>query len=243
MEEPSPLLASANAVHHALERFFGLPLESRGVEVLHRALRSVWREHCPSGTFADVDEEARFGQEALASLSAFAERFDVRVAPLAREQWCSTRLPNGVEIFGRLDRVDLVGMPAIGGQDGVGGEHAVRVIDYKTGRRRLAEEDLPGESAAQVYLLLAEAAFGRPVESIRFLYLGGDPAEVCWYPEREDVEAVAERLLELTSTIAADTEFEPAPGSGCRWCAFALACPERQQVALDELVVPADLAF
>lgn len=226
------MLASANAVHHALERFFGLPVESRSVEVLHRALRSVWREHCPRGTFVDLEEEARFGQEALVLLSSFAERFDTTSVPLAREQWCSTRLANGVELFGKLDRVEPVN------------DREIRIVDYKTGRRRLAEEDLQGESAVQVYLLLAEATFGKQVESVRFLYLAGDrPGEVCWFPEREDVEVIAERLLELTSTIASETIFEAAPGPGCRWCPFALACPERQQVSLDELVVPADLAF
>jgi RecB family exonuclease len=228
-ESPSVVLATANAIHAALERFYGLPGETRSVEVLHRALKSVWRTHCPESLFASETEEARVGREVLARLSAYAERFDLTVQPLAREQWLSTRLRNGTELFGKLDRVDAVN------------DNEIRVIDYKTGRP-LAEEDLPGESAAQVYLLLAEAAFRKRVESVRFLYLS-PASEVCWYPEREDVEVVGERIEQLTATIAAETVFEAVSGAHCRWCPYALACPDRARVELADLVVPRDIAF
>lgn len=40
--QPSPVLCRANALHGALERFYGLPLEERDLATLHDTLRRVW---------------------------------------------------------------------------------------------------------------------------------------------------------------------------------------------------------
>ena len=221
-EAPSPVLAQGNAIHHALERAFGLPAEERNAETLHRALRSVWAQHRKRGSFQTTDEEADYGNAALAMLTSFAQNFDLGGRPLAREQWVSGRLSNGVELFGKVDRIDALN------------EHALEVTDYKTGRRVIDPYDLPGEPAAQVYVLATEATYGRPVERVRFIYLAtGD--DVRWEPEREDVAQAGERLLDLTNEIMGSEEFPANPGLQCRWCRFALICPDRQRVALDDL--------
>jgi putative RecB family exonuclease len=218
----SPQLAAANAVHHALERFFGLPVEQRAPELLERALRSVWPAHRKPGTFASRDEEAAWGRAALEMLETFACRFELSVTPLAREQWLSVRLENRIELFGKVDRIDE--SPA----------GALEIVDYKTGRRPLDADDLRREPAAQVYVALAEAAYSRPVERVRFIYvaLGLD---VAWEPEREDVDAVKSELLQLTEEIRTATEFPAVPGTHCRFCPAALHCDERQRVELRDL--------
>jgi hypothetical protein len=70
-QQRSPILARANAVHHALERFYGLPPEHRQPENLERALRAVWPEH-RVGVFRSVDEEIFHGQAALEMLRVLA---------------------------------------------------------------------------------------------------------------------------------------------------------------------------
>jgi len=116
------------------------------------------------------------------------------------------------------------------------------VIDYKTGRHQIEQEDLSGEPAAQVYLLAAENEFGLPVSCVRYLYLQtGD--DVRWYPEREDVPSIAERLVALTTSIKEETSFPASPGEHCRWCPFALRCTDRGRVELADLAPCEGLPF
>jgi RecB family exonuclease len=229
-EKASPVLAQANAVHQALERFFGLAGEHRTVEVLHRALRWSWQFHRKQA-FASESEERAYGEAALSMLSRFAEAFDLGVVPLAREQWVSCRLEEaGVELFGKVDRVDA---SRVG--DGI------ELVDYKTGSRVLAPEDLSDEPAAQVYVVAAEAEYERPVERVRFIYLP-TAVEVTWTPERDDVGAVRATLEKVAGAIAAETEFAAFPGPHCRWCPYALVCPDRGRVELAQLQ-PAEVPF
>jgi RecB family exonuclease len=219
-----------NAVHHALERFFGVDPELRSPDLLERALRSVWTQHRKRGSFASSDEERAAGLTALRLLENFAARFDLQVIPLARERWVSKRLESGIAIFGKVDRIDR------GTGDGI------EIVDYKTGRRTLEAEDLPGESSAHVYLVAAEAISGLEVERIRYLYLDAGE-EITWAPERDDVEAIQSRLGELTREIATTETFPAVPGAQCRWCDFALRCPESQRVDAHELVPVEGLPF
>ncbi len=228
-DSASPVLCQANAIHHALERFYGLPAEDRVFENLERALRAIWCEHRKPGTFASKQEEREYGLAAIDMLERFARDYDTSVAPLAREQWVSSRFA-GIELYGKVDRIDR-------GRDG-----GLELVDYKTGRHQLAPEDLSGDPAAQIYLLGAEETFGLEVERIRLIYLrSGD--EVRWTPEREDVDALKERLLAQVERMRADRLLEATPGSHCRFCPFALQCPERQAVALHELIPVEDMAF
>jgi putative RecB family exonuclease len=229
-QEPGPALTLGNAVHHALERFFGLPPAERSEATLHKALRAVWRQHVKPGTFASREAEAECGRSALAMLSLFAERFATTTVPLAREQWVSKRLNNGVEIFGKIDRIDAAP------------NKRLQVVDYKTGRSTLDETDLPTDTAAQVYLTASEARAAREVTRVRIVYLAHG-VEVRWEPEREDAEAAEERLIAVTDRIRADREFEATPGSHCSWCPFRLLCPDSSRVGVEDLEVPDDIEF
>lgn len=230
-EQSNPLLAQGNAIHAALERFFGLRPEDRdpAEKVLQQALRNQWRAYCKPDTFESVDQQIEFGRGALALLASFAHSFDTTIEPLAREQWVSTRLPNGIELFGKIDRVDRF-------------EDGIALVDYKAGRYQIEPEDLSGEPAAQVYLLAAEDEFHLPVLCVRYLYLAsGD--DVRWYPEREDIPSIAERLIALTTAIKDGTAFPASPGEHCRWCPFALRCPDRGRVELADIATVEGLPF
>ena len=235
-ERPSPQLMLGNAVHGALDKFYGLRPEDREpvVETLHRCLRSVWKAHRRADTFATVDEERDYGEQGLRLLSAFTQAFDTSVVPLARERWVSTRLPNGVELFGKVDRVDGTVAP---GAPGV-----LDVVDYKTGRLVIDGEDLHDEPAAQAYLLASEDEYARNVRRVRFIYLAHG-IESCWEPEREDVDAAREELLRVTWQMYTDTQFEALPGDHCARCPFAHVCPDAGRVELDDLEVADDIAF
>jgi RecB family exonuclease len=229
-EQSNPLFMQGNAIHAALERFFGLRPEERipPDAVLQQALRSQWRSHWKPEKFATSDLEIEFGNKALSMLGAFPEHFDTTVEPLAREQWVQTVLPNGIELFGKADRIDPF-------------EDGLDIVDYKTGKYQLDEDDLAGEPAAQVYALAGEATFGLPVRRVRYLYLASG-SQIAWWPERDDMAALAERLTELTDAIRS-SEFPASPGDHCRWCPAALRCTERGRVELAELQSSVALPF
>jgi putative RecB family exonuclease len=228
-ETPRPKLAQANAVHHALERFFGLPLEERSPAMLERALRAVWPLHRTPTTFADRDEEAAYGREALAMLARFGGSFDLSIEPLAREQWLSKRLAGGAEIFGKVDRIDALG-------------EGLALIDYKTGARAIEDDALKDEPAAQIYAVAAAAAYDKPVEQVRFVYLPLG-RQVVWMPELEDLAAIEAQLATLTREIRLRPAFEARPSHACRWCEYQLLCPERQRVLPEEIVAVEGLPF
>ena len=230
--ERSPVLAQALSVHAALDRFFGLaPVEElRSRENMHAALRSVWCEF-RAGAFANGEEEERFGREALGLLDRFYESFDVLAEPMVREHWLTMRLPNGVRLVGKVDRIDATA-------DGEG----LEIIDYKTGTRLLEADDLRQEAAVWMYSVAGQALYKRPVRKVSFLYLRHG-LSVDWYPESEDLLAAKRRLIELTSEIAAADTYPASPGQQCRWCDYRHLCVEAGRVSAEELEAPEGLPF
>jgi RecB family exonuclease len=233
-ERPSPTLMVGNAVHAALKLFFGIRPEDRSEPVLHQCLRRVWQEHKHPDTFMTREEEHDYGMQALRLLSDFYSSFDVGALPLARERWVSTRLNNGVELYGKVDRVD--------GEVHRNRKGSLTVIDYKTGRFQLDDSDLKDEPAAQAYALATEDEYAREVERVRYLYLASGE-EARWEPEREDIEAAREELLAVTWEMFTDQEFEARPGEHCARCPFNHVCPDAGRVELTDLEVDDDLAF
>lgn len=242
--QPSAILAQANAVHHALERFYGLPTGQRHVEHLHRALRAVWSQY-REGAFFGRDEEAFYGREAIEMLSAYAARADLTVQPLAREQRFQLTLTPQVTLVGKIDRIDSAFDPADPTGDELDTDNSsdsIEVVDWKTGRQTLESSELPFEPAVQVYVVAAERLFKKPVSKVRYVYLKGD--DVDWVPGgRDEVEELKQRLLDKCDEIASATEYTAAPGRQCDWCRYALLCEERQRVELAQLVVPEGIPF
>lgn len=228
-EAPTGPLVMGNAVHAALERFYGLAAIERTEENMERALRHVWVKNRKPGAFINAHEEAAYGRQAIAMLREHAARLSDGVVPLAREQWVEAEIASGVRVFGKIDRVDKL-------TSGMG------IVDYKTGKVGIDESELAGESAVQVYVCAAEATFGQQVESVTFIYLAAG-VELRWFPEREDVEALAARLVRLGERIAAEETFAAFPGSHCSWCPAALRCPDRAMVAVEELVAGEEVPF
>jgi RecB family exonuclease len=235
-DESSQVLMLGNAVHAALYMFFGLRPGKRDPvkERLHQCLRKVWREHAKPGVFANVEEERVYGLRGLELLSTFATRFTTDTEPLARERWLNLQLPNGVRFRGKADRID--------GEVKVSSKGTLEVIDYKTGRVILDDDEIVDEPAAQVYLLAVEQMYKREVHRVRYLYLAHG-ADARWEPEREDVDEAMARLVARTDEMLADQEFAPRPGAQCARCQFAHLCPDAGRVELTDLEVEDADAF
>lgn len=255
-QQNTEVLMLGNAVHAALYLFFGLPLDQRqpAEQRLHQCLRSVWKGFRRPGLFATREAERATGLRGLDLLSRFAENCSTDVVPLLRERWVQTRLPNGVVLFGKADRVDPIASGSAGQDDteltppdpadsrrqAAGGEpEPVDVVDYKTGLRTIDAEDLPDEPAAQIYLLATESTLRRPVRRVRLSYLAHG-IESRWEPEREDVVELRERLTGLTTQMIEDRTFDPRPGVHCLTCPYAASCPNAGRTALGDLQVAGD---
>jgi len=230
--EASPVLMQGNAIHAALEKFYGLPEEHRSRENIERALRSVWcrPDIRKPGTFVSRDQEAACGRAAIEMLDTYARDFDLSIKPLAREQWIKTRLSNGIVLFGKADRIDAT---AGGG---------IRIVDYKTGRNQLDVDDLPRDIACQLYAIAAADTYKRPVEKVSLIYLQTGH-EISWSPETDDLVEIRDRLERLVAQIITSESFEATPGDQCRFCPFQLGCEERQQVRLESLKPIENLPF
>ncbi len=243
-EPPNPHFALGNAVHAALERFYGLDPHLRSSELLEKCLRAVWARH-RSGAFRSRDEEADYGRQGLRMLATYWSRFDTTTVPLARERWFSFRLENDVEIYCKADRVDGSLPNAEQRPKGGGGE--LEVVDYKTSRLwGLAPEDLPDESPAQAYAVAVSDAYskrGLQVSRLSYVFLAEDCQVVPWDLDEDDLEAAREKLVESTSKMLEDRDFDANPGEHCSRCRFADICPDASHVEPGELVVPEGMPF
>jgi RecB family exonuclease len=237
-ETPSESLVIANAVHEALELFFGLEPAERDPALLELALRHVWPKHRRGIVFLSREHEAAVGRKALDLVQRYPAAFETSVAQVARETRVSLQVSPGVVVAGRVDRVELVGDPdvtdmASSSSEGVAGG-TIEVIDYKTGSRVPDEQELLWDPAVQVYVLGAARRFGRAVSAVRMQYLVRGE-EVRIDVDDSIVEVLDRRLRSIVAELRSDAEFEPRVDAHCTWCPVAEHCDARSQVRPEDL--------
>jgi RecB family exonuclease len=159
-DPPSAHLIFGNALHAALAFLFRLPPEDRSAEMAHRALRHFWlRQEGRDRAFLTKDEEATWGQAALAALSRFcSERAEeLAIKPLAVEEWVRATVDFGHSVAGKVDRVERLKTYSAGEGQMISG---LRVTDYKSGKPRIVDpDDLARDRAAQIYALATWQTF------------------------------------------------------------------------------------
>jgi DNA helicase-2/ATP-dependent DNA helicase PcrA len=150
------------------------------------------------------------GEDQLRTLLNASPRGSVNV--IAAEHKFSFKL-GGREIRGRIDRIDQL-------EEGV-----VRVIDYKTGApkdRKFAEESLQ----LSIYAMAVAQ-------------MNLSPRELVLVNVQDNSHAVAGRTAKQLDTARQEiedaaegisrSEFDPTPGSHCRWCDYKSLCPATEQ--------------
>ena len=117
------------------------------------------------------------------------------------------------EIKGRIDRIDLL-------EEGV-----VRVIDYKTGapkERKFADESLQ----LSIYAMAVAQMNLSPRELVLVNVQDNSLAISSRTPKQLD--SAREKIEEAAEGIRLG-EFDPKPGSHCRWCDYQNLCPATEQ--------------
>ncbi|MGH7545281.1 MAG: RecB family exonuclease [Gemmatimonadota bacterium] len=210
-KRPRPHLVMGAHVHEALRLLYArVRPERRSAEVAERILRRSWRRGRVG--FASVEEERSFGQRAVAMIRRFCALTDLRVDPLATEQMHEAALEPDLVLVGRVDRVNAEA------------DDAARVVDYKTGRRRGADEDRSTQEwQAAIYAHLVESVLGRRVTRVEMFYLTDGVKETI-RADAASREATLEAVRAQVREIGRERDFPPSPGPLCAYCDYLRIC-------------------
>jgi hypothetical protein len=212
--------------HVALAQWWSLPRGQRtaghGADLVHSNWRNIG--------FRDDAQSARVCSTTAAWVERYlAEEVDAAIDPVGVERTVATRTQT-LAISGRVDRVDERGDELV-------------VVDYKTGRRRLNEDDARGSQALALYALGVQRTLRRSCTRVELHHL---PSGTVAAAEHDDeslqrhldrAEATAQDIVVAADTLAAGAEaddvFPPAPSTACSWCDFRRHCPEGRAASSD----------
>jgi len=233
---------------HYVDRLLPEPSpESQLGLVLHETLESVVRDHVRAGRHAPLDAAAAsaayrraWSDSALAGHAVFVEGLDLVKRWLAREGTVDARDVLAVEqqfdvaigaarLIGAFDRVDRIAADAI------------RVRDYKSGRRPPGRQEVDESLQLAIYDLAARQLWpwARRVE-LGLDLLRHDKVVTT---ERTDEQRDATRqyVLATLARIEAEREFAPRLSTLCTHCDHRLHCPAyADALAARRFRMPAD---
>ena len=212
-----------NSLHRALDAFHNAGgVEAVPAEALTASLEQLW----VSGGFAGEEQETEYRAEGLrileeyhaAQQAAATEAATNAEAPppahvLFTEKTLRIDLSPDVALSGRIDRVDEH-------QDG-----ALEIVDYKSGRETVTEEDVAGSLALQIYQLLLKRKYSdrRVFATLVALRTGAQASHELSDDRLQDLAA---DCLETGETIR-NKDWEsvlPMVNDHCPYCDFLPHC-------------------
>ncbi|MDG4768109.1 PD-(D/E)XK nuclease family protein [Solwaraspora sp. WMMD406] len=214
------------SVHTALRGWFTAAPGNRRPESAATLLKGSWVRE---GYRDETQERAAFRQ-ASRWLEAYLSAIDPTDEPLGVERVVAVK--TAVLAFnGRADRIDS--------RPGPRGPEAV-IVDYKTGRATLTDDDARGSSALALYAFAAQRVFRRPCRRVELHHL--PTGTVSAFEHTEDslarqvsrAEATAADIGTAEQAVARgadpDTAFPTTPSTLCGWCDYRRTCPAGRQV-------------
>ena len=210
------------ATHNALRDFWDLPPGERTPTAVERLVRQSWIDV----GFRDPAQSADWRVRTTTRVTAYLRGVDRDRQPLGVERTVSLRTET-LAVTGRLDRLD--------DRDG-----ELVVVDYKTGRARLTDDDARTSLPLALYAVAAAGMFRRPCARVELHHL--PTGEVLAH--EHTAETLSRKVAEAES-IASDLRradadyaekgvgsqfFEPRVSPICMWCDFRAHCPQGQRV-------------
>jgi len=220
-EPASPAAARGTLVHAALETLFDLPAPERTLAAACASLPARWAELLEQdpryGALHTTDaERAEFLAEAERLLATWFTLEDpTRLEPRARELQVRHDLPDGPQLRGVVDRVD------------VAPNGWVRVVDYKTGRSPRAGYEGSALFQMRFYAYVVWRTRGVLPKRLQLAYLG-DGVVVTHEPTEPEMHTLEARVRSIWAGIedtARAGDWRPRPSRLCDWCAFRDRCP------------------
>jgi putative RecB family exonuclease len=218
-------------VHSALRTCYESPPRRRTVDAARAAVARAW-----SGEgFADIEQQARYRERAQDWVADYlSERDPAQVEAVGLERWVAAPVGTLV-VEGRVDRLDTRANSAA--PDGA----EVVVVDYKTGRRPLSDDDARTSQALALYVLATRRTLRRPTRRVELHHLptgqvhAFDHTAASLERQLRRAEEQAQDIAAATDALAAggDNEalFPPSPGGQCSWCDLRRSCPEGRSAA------------
>jgi RecB family exonuclease len=211
--------------HLALHRWWTAPRSARTVSHAGTLVERNWTED----GFRDPEQSSLWRHRARQWVESYVAELNPDDEPLGVERTVAAKT-DGLAISGRADRID--------DRDG-----ELVIVDYKTGRRPLGEDDARSSLALAMYALGARRIFRRSCLRVELHHL--PTGTVAAYEHTEAslerhvgrAEASAQDIVAATDTYAsgaqADEVFPPAPGPGCSWCDVRRHCPEGRRASTE----------
>ena len=220
-EPASPAAARGTLVHSVLERLFDLPAAQRTLTAARAMVPEQWRslrERAPQydELFGDESEEAVWLAGAGDLLGTYFTLEDpTRLEPESRELAVRLDLPDGPQLRGIVDRVD------------VAPNGWVRIVDYKTGRSPRAGFEGHALFQMRFYAYVLWRTRGVLARALQLEYLA-DGQVIRHEPTEAEMTTLEARVRSLWASVqhAARTDtWQPRPSALCEWCSFSALCP------------------
>lgn len=205
------------SVHTALKNWFALPPAHRVPQALPALLKATW---VAEGYRNEAQQREAF-RRALGWLESYVDTLDPDGEPLGVERVVGTRT-QVLALSGRVDRIDA--------RDG-----EVVIVDYKTGRTGLSQDDARGSRALALYAYAAKRVFRRPCHRVELHHLptgtvaAHDHTDESIARHIRRAEDTARDIIAAERTVAEgedpDVAFPTVPDLRCSWCDFRKVCP------------------
>ncbi len=229
LDRPAPVRGPAwghntvgAAVHLALARWWSEPRERRTPSTARALVDRAWLAHREGADgFADAAQAERWRSRAGDMAAGYVEGLDPYDEPAGVERTVSVRT-DGLAASGRVDRIDRRGDELV-------------VVDYKTGRSVLTDDDARGSLALALYALAAARTLRRRCTRVELHHLptgrvlAHDHTAESLGRHLGRAEAVAEEAGAATDALRdggdPDALFPARPSRGCSWCDLVRSCP------------------
>lgn len=230
------------SVHNALAAWWRLPAERRTVEMAGTLLQRGWMTE----GFRDAGQSAAWRARARDMVQGYVSGLDPHDEPVGVERTVATRT-DVIALSGRIDRLD--------DRPGDRGTELV-VVDYKTGRRALTDDDARTSLALALYAVAASRVLRRTCRRVELHHLPTGAVAVWGHTDESllrhlgRAERLATEARDADESYRArsqvprprtprgavehgpfDEVFPPRPGALCAWCDFSRHCPEGRQAA------------
>jgi len=208
------------ATHNVLRDFWDLAPVERTPAAVESLVRQSWIDV----GFRDPEQSASWRARTTRRVTEYLRGVDRGRQPLGVERTVSLHTET-LAVTGRLDRLD--------DRDG-----ELVVVDYKTGRARLTDDDARTSLPMALYAVAAAGMFRRPCARVELHHL--PTGEVLAH---EHTPATLQRKVAEAESIAVDLRradadyaekgvesplFAPRVSPICAWCDFRAHCPEGQ---------------
>jgi CRISPR/Cas system-associated exonuclease Cas4 (RecB family) len=118
---------------------------------------------------------------------------------------------NGVEIAGKIDRVDLT-------------PNGLEILDYKTGRNK--KEASIDKDQLVLYQIALEQLFDEKIEKLTYYFLE-DKKKFSFLGQEKDKEKLRDKIRVAIDSITRG-DFSAKPGRHCEYCDFKSICDYRE---------------